>query len=83
MSFILYDEVKSRTGYSRVQLWRKARNPTDPFPAPYQLGANRVGFDEAEIAEWERSRPRVNYASHPAEVTNRVATTPLPNEGNR
>lgn len=65
MAFISYNEVCRRTGYSRIQLWRKARNPQDPFPSPYQLGKNRVGFDEAEMTEWERSRPRVNYAPDP------------------
>lgn len=65
MIFKSYSEVEKRTGYSRVQLWRKASNPDDPFPAPYQLGTNHVGFDEAELKEWERTRPRVIYAPAP------------------
>ncbi len=68
MAFISYKQLENRTGYGRVQLWRKACDPNDPFPAPYQLGPNRVGFDEAELEEWERSRPRVNYAPEPVEA---------------
>ena len=52
------DAVMDATGYSRVQLWRKARDADDPFPAPVQLGANRIGWFEDEIVAWQESRPR-------------------------
>jgi len=55
-------EITRRTGYSRVQIYRKSRDPKDDFPAPVQLGANKIGWYEEEIHEWEKSRPRVNYA---------------------
>ena len=55
-------EMMRRTGYCRVQLWRKARDPEDDFPAPLQLGANKIGWIEDEVHAWEKSRPRVNYA---------------------
>ncbi len=55
--------VTERTGYSRVQTWRKARDPEDDFPAPVQLGAHAIGWYEDEIDAWIASRPRVNWAS--------------------
>ncbi len=50
--------VQERTGYSRVQVWRKANDPNDDFPDPVQLGANAIGWFEDEIAEWQATRPR-------------------------
>ena len=55
--------VKEQTGYSRVQVWRKSRDPDDDFPAPVQLGPNSIGWHEDEIETWIASRPRVNWAS--------------------
>ena len=52
------DAVMEGTGYSRVQLWRKARDAEDDFPAPVKLGANRIGWFEDEIVAWQESRPR-------------------------
>ncbi len=52
--------------YSRTQTWRKARNPTDPFPAPMSFGANRIGWFEDEYEEWLESRPRVRWAADAA-----------------
>ena len=52
--------VEGRTGYSRIQIWRKSRDPLDDFPAPIQLGKNAIGFFEDEITAWLESRPRVN-----------------------
>lgn len=51
--------VADLTGYSRVQVWRKSRNPDDDFPAAVQLGANASGFFEDEIAAWLESRRRL------------------------
>ena len=58
--------VKERTGYSRVQIWRKSRDPDDDFPAPMQLGPNSIGWYEDEIDTWLETRPRVNWASETA-----------------
>lgn len=54
--------VQKATGYSRVSLWRKSRDPDDTFPAPHQLSPNKVAWRSDEIEEWQRSRPRVSYA---------------------
>jgi len=62
MAFIKAKEVLERSGYSRTQIWRKSRNPNDPFPAPYQIGDNRIAWDAQEYEAWEKSRKRVNYA---------------------
>jgi len=51
-----------RTGYSRVQLWRKSRDPNDDFPLPVQLGGNAIGWFEDEIEEWLATRPRLSPA---------------------
>ena len=58
--------VKERTGYSRVQVWRKSRDPDDDFPAPVQLGPNSIGWYEDEIDAWLASRPRVRWAADAA-----------------
>ena len=50
--------VMAATGYSRVQLWRKARDAEDDFPPPMQLGANKIGWFEDEVEDWQKSRPR-------------------------
>ena len=55
--------VTERTGYSRVQRWRKSRDPADDFPAPVQLGPNAIGWYEDEIDAWLESRPRVTWAT--------------------
>lgn len=62
MAYLNTYEVMNRSTYSRVQIWRKSRNPKDPFPAPYQLGENRIGWDADEFSAWEQSRAKVAYA---------------------
>ena len=57
-------EVMKRTGLSRTTLWRRVRAGT--FPAPYQLGANSIGWPESEIATWLESRPRHTYGAETA-----------------
>ncbi len=56
-------QVQERSGYSRVQIWRKSRDPDDDFPAPVQLGPNAIGWYENEIDTWLESRPRVSWAA--------------------
>ena len=53
-------QVKARTGLSRVQRWRLARD--GKFPSPISLGPNSIGWREADIDEWLASRPVVNWA---------------------
>ncbi len=57
-------EVTKRTGRSRVQRWRDARE--GKFPSPVRLGANAVGWYEDEIEAWLAARPRVTYPPAPA-----------------
>ena len=69
--------VVGRSGYSRVQIWRKSRDPDDDFPVPVQLGPNAIGWYEDEIDEWLESRPRVHEATatdHEPEGPKAVAT---------
>lgn len=50
-------EVISRTGLSRVTLWRHEK--AGHFPARRQLGPNSVGWIEAEVRAWCDARPTV------------------------
>ena len=54
-------EVIARTGLSRVTIWRRVRAGT--FPAPYELGANSVGWPASEITAWIESRERRTYGA--------------------
>jgi prophage regulatory protein len=71
-------EVQDRTGYSRVQIWRKARNANDDFPVPVRLGGNRIGWHEEEIQNWIAKRPRVTWA---ADKTSRLASPDTTDDG--
>ena len=44
---------------SRTTHWRRSRNPDDPFPAPYQLGPNKLGWDLEEVEAYEASLIRL------------------------
>jgi prophage regulatory protein len=52
-------EVTTRTGLSRISIWRKVR--AGQFPAPIELSANSIGWPESEIAQWQANRPRRSY----------------------
>ena len=59
--------VEERTGKGRVQRWRDIK--AGKFPAPVEIGPNRIGWFEDEIDEWLASRPRRTYrAERPAEA---------------
>jgi prophage regulatory protein len=57
-------EVQNRVGFSRPSIYRrldKASKSYDPsFPRPIQLGANSVGWIEAEINAWLQARVRAS-----------------------
>ena len=53
-------EVMERTGLKRNSIWRKVR--AGSFPAPVKIAENAVAWHDAEITEWQESRPRVAYA---------------------
>ena len=38
--------------YSRTTVWRKSRDPDDPFPNAVDIGPNRTGFYEDEFESW-------------------------------
>ncbi|MEE9249651.1 MAG: AlpA family phage regulatory protein [Alphaproteobacteria bacterium] len=57
-------DVVARVGLHRSTIWKRVRAGT--FPAPIQLGDNKIGWPEAEISAWLESRPRRTYG---AEVT--------------
>ena len=47
-------DVRARVPYSSVQIWRKER--AGEFPGRVLLGANRVGWVEAEVEAWLNSK---------------------------
>ena len=50
--------VCGKVGLSPVQVWRKANDPDDDFPAAVVLGPNTTGWFEDELDAWLESRPR-------------------------
>lgn len=55
-------QVKERTGVrGRTTLWRWEREGR--FPKRRQVGPNRIGWLESEIAAWIESRPKVGEES--------------------
>jgi predicted DNA-binding transcriptional regulator AlpA len=57
------------THKSRVQLWRDIR--AGSFPAPVELGPNRVAWVRSEIEAWKSSRPRRTYGASPQDAAAR------------
>ena len=51
-------EVQERVPLSRVQIWRKSRDPKDDFPAAIELGPNSTGWFDDEIDTYLATRPR-------------------------
>ena len=45
-------DVLARVPYSRTTVWRKSRDPDDPFPAAVDVGPNRTGIYEDEFESW-------------------------------
>lgn len=46
-------EVLRITGLrSRVTLWRKGRDPNDPFPRPYTDGVRLKRWKQSDIEAW-------------------------------
>jgi predicted DNA-binding transcriptional regulator AlpA len=67
MRLIIYEELGPRKGvrYTRQHLRRKIKNKT--WPAPVQLGGNRIAWIEDEIDEHIRNLPRAISASGSAD----------------
>lgn len=53
-------EVVARVGLHRSTIWKRVRAGT--FPAPHELGENKIGWPESAITEWLDSRPRRTYS---------------------
>ncbi len=64
-------EVERRTVKGRIQRWRDVKAGT--FPAPVELGPNRIGWFEDEIDAWLASRPRRTYSVETAPEAGAVA----------
>jgi prophage regulatory protein len=52
-------EVDERVPKSRVQRWRDIK--AGKFPAPIEVGPNKLGWFEDEIDSWMAARPRRRY----------------------
>ncbi len=61
MSKILrFKSVMEKTGLSRNTIYIKLREGT--FPKPFSLGANSIGWLEADINEWISALPIAPFA---------------------
>ena len=59
MFILRYPDVARKCGVSRMTIWRWATQPeyvSMGFPRQLDLGANSVGFVEAEINSWLAAR---------------------------
>ena len=56
MKILKPSEVVEKTGLSRVTLWRLEKS--GQFPKRVNLTEARVGWEEDEIDEWIKLRPR-------------------------
>lgn len=52
--YLTIHQVKEVTTFSRTTVWRRVKDGT--FPAPHDLGGQKRGWDEAEVAAWKASR---------------------------
>lgn len=57
MNILTVKQTLAKTGY-RSRNTLAAKVETEGFPAPVQVGANRIGFDADEVDRWLASRPR-------------------------
>jgi len=53
-------ETLGNTGLSSSSLYEKVAS--GEFPAPVQIGVRSVGWIEAEVDEWIKTRKRVTWA---------------------
>ncbi len=58
-------EVVARVGLHRSTIWKRVRAGT--FPAPHELGENKIGWPESEITAWLANRPRRTYGDETAD----------------
>ncbi len=56
--------VLDRVPYSRTTVWRKSRDPDDPFPSAVDIGPNRTGIYEDEFESWLDGLSRRGASPH-------------------
>ncbi len=61
MNILRKKDIQKKIGLSAVTLWRLERE--GKFPSRIQLGPRCVGWLEADVDEWLKSRPKV-YAGN-------------------
>ena len=54
-------ELNERVPKSRVQRWRDIK--AGKFPAPIEIGPNKLGWYQDEVDAWLASRPRRTYGA--------------------
>jgi prophage regulatory protein len=62
MKILSPNDVVKITGLSRTTIWREEKR--GKFPKRVQLSERRVGFMEAEILNWAKSRLHVDGSQH-------------------
>lgn len=56
MTILRMPALRKRTGLSAQRIYQLMREKQ--FPRSIELGPNSVGWDETEVEEWLRARPR-------------------------
>lgn len=56
MTFLRLPAVMAAVGMSRTTIYDRIKAGT--FPKPVQIGARAVAWDQAEVADWQRSLSR-------------------------
>jgi len=52
-------EVARITGLGRTTIWKKSRDPKDPFPAAIPLTATTIGWIRCDVEAWLLDRKRL------------------------
>jgi len=72
-------EVFRRVPYGRTTVWKKSKDPADPFPATIDVGPNKTGIFEDELNVWfdglsrRGASPTMSDESNPADEAEATA----------
>ena len=65
VKYLSSKQMTERGHGSRTKLWRRSRDPDDPFPCPYETGPNSIGWDNDEVEAYEATLQRRGVAKKP------------------
>ena len=70
--------VLDRVPYGRTTVWKKSKDPEDPFPATVDVGPNKTGIFEDELNAWLDSLPRRGSSALAEDGENKPVGTSSP-----